>query len=600
MPHFDSKKIEKAAVLAVKSLIQRCETIDEKIKDDDKDVLIDGSLELYSSSNFRKPNLIGKVNVQVKGKSGKLEKNKRGFCKYNVNVEDLRKYDTVFHGVLFFCVAVGPEGGVPIGKEVYYAQLLPHDINKILQTTSPGQKKVGVRLRPFPENPREITRLIMEFHDDQEKQLKAKVTGYGFLDETTELPEDVKSWNFSVRLFPGEQITDLPFLPEGPYIYGEDAHGQLSVIGKMNDVIGFGVGREAVVTSGNYSHTTTVFTGQSTDGDFIEFDDIRIVLSERKARLDYTVSGGFRKRYNTVHFMREFRRTGELLVDGKKAISAVIEEDGEAQNERLDTSFKMYSHAVETLDLLRIKADWDPESLTAKELRDIEYMRRLIVEKEPYTGAELASCLIHFDIQGSQIFAFAHKLDSRDGYKLLDLNSKELYFAFGDESDETGVSRSVSAPVPPLASLTKDNFKRVANLDSREFDAALERIPIVAGNQCPLNQCLLEMLAAYDEGCQFPTEVLDCAIVLAKRLHEYDSTSTTYYLNLMQSVRRKRPLTEEERSRLKDVAVDSNLAYEKAAAFALLDDVDMAARYRNRCSSEERFQLDEYPISLFF
>lgn len=67
----DSKKIEKAAVLAVKNLIQPCETVDDKLDDDDKNVLVDGSFELYNSPALTVENFVGKVDVQIKGTTRK-------------------------------------------------------------------------------------------------------------------------------------------------------------------------------------------------------------------------------------------------------------------------------------------------------------------------------------------------------------------------------------------------------------------------------------------------------------------------------------------------------------------------------------------------
>lgn len=65
--HVDSKKIEKAAVLAVMNLIQPCATIDYKFSEDDKNILVDGTLELYQSEMLTKANLVGTIDVQIKG-----------------------------------------------------------------------------------------------------------------------------------------------------------------------------------------------------------------------------------------------------------------------------------------------------------------------------------------------------------------------------------------------------------------------------------------------------------------------------------------------------------------------------------------------------
>lgn len=105
---------------------------------------------------------------------------KRGFAKYSVEIEGLRRYLDVYHGILFFCVTA--DRNTLTAKDVYYAQLLPYDITRILSGTTHNQKTASVRFRPFPKDPQEITRFLLAFNSDREKQLKADVAGYGFLD----------------------------------------------------------------------------------------------------------------------------------------------------------------------------------------------------------------------------------------------------------------------------------------------------------------------------------------------------------------------------------------------------------------------------------
>ena len=116
----------------------------------------------------------------------------------------------------------------------------------------------------------------------------------------------------------------------------------------------------------------------------------------------------------------------------------------------------------------------------------------------------------------------------------------------------------------------------------------------------PLNQFLLDLLGAYDEGCICPAEILACAAVLARKLYNLDKSSATYIINLMQTIKRKRTLTDGEKGLLKDVALDSELNYERAAAYALLDDANMAKHCLSRCTESERIQIESYPISIFF
>lgn len=593
----DSKKIEKAAVLAIKNLIQPCETIDDKLDDDDKNILVDGSLEVYKSSALTIKNFIGKVDVQIKGTTRMPLVNRRGFMKYQIEVENLKRYLEVFHGVLFFCVYVDAAQGSAVGKQVFYAQLLPYDITQILSHTREGQKKVSVQFRLFPTEPKEVLRRVMAFRAEREKQLKATVADYGFLDKNFKLPPNKRSISFSTQLFPGEPVTTLNGLQEGPYFYGEDGDGHLTVFGKMGDVSAFAMGIEAVVGSGDFSEKMMVFSGQSKDGDFLEFEGVRMHLD--KGSIDYTVSGGIHKRYKTVHFMCEFAKTGKLTLDGETVVIANLDEVDEAQRIRLEESLEAYGHIAETMDTLRIRADWDTSLLSERELNDINFMRRLLVDKKPLKGQKLESPLIHFDIQDTYVFAWAHKL--KDGsYKFKSLFSEDLFLVAGSPDPASGELAFMSDPVPPVVALNEEGYRKIVNLVPDSVEKAFEKHPIVPSCQDLLNQKLIEMLSAFDKGCQQPDAVLATAAILARKLLEADSTSETHFLNLMQTYKRKRDLSAEERKRLQDVAIDSGQPYAKAAAFALLDNMEMARNCLNRCTEAERRQIEDYPISRFF
>ena len=197
------------------------------------------------------------------------------------------------------------------------------------------------------------------------------------------------------------------------------------------------------------------------------------------------------------------------------------------------------------------------------------------------------------------MFALANELD--DGsYEFRNLFADDLFFVFGGPDPDTGEPKYTSDPVPPLVALGEEGYRKVVNLVPEEVEQAFDRLPVTPSNQDPLNQKLLEMLAAYDKGCQQPEELLASAAIVARRLYEADSSSETYFLNLMQTFKRKRVLESDERKRLQDVAIDSERTYVKAAAYALLDDMDMARNCLNRCTEDERKQIEDYPISRFF
>lgn len=581
------------------NLIQPCETIDYKFTEDDKNMLVDGTLELYRASRLTRENLVGEIDVQIKGTLKKLRLKSSGYAKHPVSVLDLKKYQEVYHGVLFFCVLVDSSCGYATGKKVFYAQLLPYDINRILADTKPDQKTVNVRFRPFPVEPREIVRLTSAFHANQEKQRLSTVSGYGFLDNNQELPSNIKSFSFSTRLFPGEDITTLAAFRNGAYIYGEDDHGQSLVFGKVEDVCMFAMGREATVESGGFSFTTLVFAGEHEDGRYLEFEGVILIISERDVKFNYTVSGEFHRRYNTVRFAKEFIRTGVLSLNGAVVLRVGMDAVDSTQLQRLEDSIKVYAPIVETLDAIGITAKWDPAEMSDKELDDIGFMHQLLVKREPLKGQKLESPLVHFDIQDCRVYAFAKECE--DGsYEFIDLQSDELFFVFGWPNDKAVNEGIGFDPVPPIVAIGEEGYKRIVNLVPNRLSEAFGRFPVTAGNQEPLNQKLLEMLAAYDLGCQQPDALLACAAIVARKLHEFAPESDTYYLNLMQTFKRKRALQGDETKRLRNLAIDSESPYVKAAAYALLDDGVMAETCLQRCTEDEKKQIADYPIATFF
>jgi hypothetical protein len=68
----------------------------------------------------------------------------------------------------------------------------------------------------------------------------------------------------------------------------------------------------------------------------------------------------------------------------------------------------------------------------------------------------------------------------------------------------------------------------------------------------------------------------------------------------MQTLKRSRELDDDEKNILRDLAIDTNVRDVEVAAYALLDDTDMAKRCLGRCTKAEKAQIENYPTSRFF
>lgn len=599
MARVDNSKIEKNAVNYIKTIIDKCDTIDEKIKSDDKNILEDGLIDLYSSPSFTKENFIGRIYVQVKGTADKLQRDESGFVKREVSVTDLKKYRDILHGVLFFYVTIDDEQLE--ANDVFYAQLLPYDIAKILEDVKPQQKYVTIQFKPFPKKADEIKRFLLTFNINKEKQLKADVVTSGFIGEKGELTFSMSALNPSMQVLLGERPSNFLNANAENYFYCNDVHGRLYVIGKLDEIKKFGSYSEHIVRTGNFTHKEEVLFGENVDGQLIEFEGVNIVVGEDKGTLSYSVDGGFRRRYNTIRAVREFARTGELYIDGKKILAIKSGQQNRENAELLSESEKVHKHYVDTLDALGISVDWDPLKMTPAELSSLDTLHQLFVEKKPFRGRKLESPLVHFDIQSARIYTLARERE--DGsYQFYDMLSEDnIRLAFGaSEEDTTNLDRKLD-PVPPMTVLDEEGFRKLVNINPQRFSDQFERFPVTARNQFPLNLKLFEMLSAYDSGeAQQPAALLACAAILARKLYEFDGKSNEAFINVLQTFKRTRELEEDEKAALEEIALDAPEMYIKAEAFALLDNQSMAERCLNRCNEKERIQITEYPISHFF
>lgn len=162
----NSDRIEELAIFQLKNLLLKCEHIKSDIKENDKTLSWDGTLFLYSSTEFTKRTLKAKCELQVKGKE------KLGNARtYPVAVADLINYKNN-GGVLYFVVDIET-------KTVFYVELLPIKIGRIFKDkpNAISQHTVNVELEVFPVEPLPIEILVDRFckHSDRQRYTKGKI-----------------------------------------------------------------------------------------------------------------------------------------------------------------------------------------------------------------------------------------------------------------------------------------------------------------------------------------------------------------------------------------------------------------------------------------
>ena len=144
----DSGQKEKMAINKLEEALLRCDAIEPYLSQNDKTPSFDGYLFVYKGKKT-KDNLLGRINVQVKGTETKIVEQS---YKYQTEVSDLNNYRND-NGCVFFLVSLDFDNNT---CKIFYNCLQILDLNRILEKAK-GQKSININLNEFPkDNPVEI------------------------------------------------------------------------------------------------------------------------------------------------------------------------------------------------------------------------------------------------------------------------------------------------------------------------------------------------------------------------------------------------------------------------------------------------------------
>lgn len=152
-------QIELLAVNAVEDYFTKIERINPTIPVGDKEPSWDGFLYLYSDDSMKKETMIGRIPVQVKGKTGEFVES----LSYCMKTSDLRNYMRE-GGCLYFVVLINDRQE----RKIFYRMLIPVELQNILKGKE-QQKSINVKMKPL-EGSDDVYHSLVDFYHDMKKQ----------------------------------------------------------------------------------------------------------------------------------------------------------------------------------------------------------------------------------------------------------------------------------------------------------------------------------------------------------------------------------------------------------------------------------------------
>ena len=155
----NSNRIESLAVNAVEDYFTKIERINPMISFADKEPSWDGFLYLYPDDSMKKETMIGRIPVQVKGKTGEFVES----LSYPINTSDLRNYMRE-GGCIYFVVLINDRQE----RKIFYRMLIPVELQNILKGKE-QQKSINVKMKPL-EDSDDVYHSLVDFYHDMKKQ----------------------------------------------------------------------------------------------------------------------------------------------------------------------------------------------------------------------------------------------------------------------------------------------------------------------------------------------------------------------------------------------------------------------------------------------
>lgn len=598
---YNNKQIEDWATIAVKDCISMTDTLSQYIKANDKTPSWDGDVIIYERNSIDKKEIIGKVTVQVKGE---IANNiHRQECSFSVDMADLVNYRND-GGTIFFVVQIFEIN--PSKKQVFYETLTPLKINNYIKNHE-NQKSRAIKLKRLPESKFDIQKIFYNFYQDSKKQHSFSSISPIRLSELS-LRNDIVEITSSLTIFsPDKNVSPIQeFLSNEVYWYAKIA----------NSPIPHPIEQFSMTVISKDGFPPVFVNGERYDNYVIEKttkDDISILFGEsttfiftskdKRARIDFKLSGLLHSRIKDLCFIINLIETGEIVFgENKKLNLGQIVADTPFDIVSAKKKLESYKRIEQFWKSLLVESDFDIENIDSNSsLEELYLLMKSINGKHP----------IRVNIDGEHSSYFFRK--SISNYKILFLldavdNEKSLYkiYNFFDYEGTFKIVRGISEHITSkFSALSPDDYLELSNIDFTKMLQSYKDLINLNDNIFePANFDLLNLLIANDKQNNHHVEILKTAKEIAKWILNEGGDKLPEeikIINYLQVIKRERELTEEENMKLYEIAENkNNTLMIKLGANLLLENYKVARIQFEHLDEHDKEVFRSFPIYKFW
>ncbi|MBS4207202.1 DUF4365 domain-containing protein [Bacillus sp. FJAT-50079] len=567
---------EMIGVNAVSIEITRNVFLKGEIPTNDKSVSWDGEIQIYNEKSHHKSTLFGRVPVQVKSRKVKhLNKDK---IKYSLNKNDIRNY---YHdgGVLFFIVEFIDTDQ----KKVYYDALLPFDLKEIIEKMK-NQKSISHEFNILPSENDALDTICRHFIINSKKQSQ------------NVLSINVSDINRNGTIVIPTVSPNLSTMFDYPaYVYSKEEYYNLEIPIKKIHIFEIIQETDLQIGVNGEIYYTNATKRIEKDRTIIEFGDSFKMeiqrgteLNIRNLNINFTRSGPIKERLKDTKFMVSILIAKHIEVMGSQIIINTVDHNVITE---LTDLIRDLEELDKLFDELNVSFEQPFNNLKVADFRNMERLRDIILYQN-YNELDLKQTgFLKQEIGNITILLAVTKKNGE--WSVFNAFESEKLFRIVASKEPSGPGFEIS---PYMMVEVKQLFK-MANFNLQELEKSFLKIDYDTDSARQyVNYYLLDIIHHYDEVDQ-DKEILDFAKKMYEHLVKFEGEKDeTYFLNVMQIVKRQRKYTQEEIAKIinrKNKATDPFII---CGYLALLGNRTEFDFYFSQLSEEDQDSFKVFPI----
>ena len=574
-------------LIAVNELIKilvRAPKLRAFIQANDRTPFTDGHIDLHRSVPISKKTWLGRVPIQVKGRSSpKIDRESISFRIPRVDLEAYQRDS----GVVFFVVLTDKKSHE---SSVYYALLSPFAIASHLQAISSG-KAATVTLKPFPTDPDAATSVIalaLKTRDQDASQgidsaLFERMVSFTLhtagpldLDAPLILKTGEQDFALVMRTEDGMSIPIGGAISIGPAEYAEQ-HVDIEIA--CGPVVYKGGTSKRVSVNKTSLRLSPGLSLQ------LELDAERV-----SGQISLQLEADLASRLKSVQFYVSLMNTRMLTINGDSSPFAFAVGKEDRQLERhlhwLQQLRELFEHLHVDLSLIQL------DKLDEQQVRKLRVLYQAFVKGEDVRleDAEMSRAL---EWLGDWAIIFLILPGTTDGlWRLVNPFDLEGRMAFRLEAQRSD-TKSYGV-ITAYDMLELDHFATVLNLRLDIIVDAYAAIAELPQSHDLANRTVLQLISAADAAPVRSTDLLQAAVALSEWLMSETVDNVIYKLNRWQALTRLKVLSHDERDSVRSLRRDLRRGSQSTAD---KDDVEIACAILLSESEEVAYLMEALPTA---